>query len=347
MSPVVHDHMDGCSTKQDTITIMETAPATTETISPLGDLSRFPREIRDEIYRNVFPKRHKVLYSWSMARDDYYDEFGLSDSYLAESKMSFGPHFSISSILVLSKTIKDEAMAFLFSDRIFCFYPDVTRKDPDKSVPQHSTVDTIKQMTNIEVCYRARLMEPRHYRPAFRKRRDASPRYDSAEAGPLNLFLGNSSLRKSALIGLELDKSEIQVTAINSPLFRAMKKLTGFKTVTLRLTASPYFPPQGTNKAILKEWFDAGQWEKLYAGFEPLLSAMSKDLEPALGNSVMSEFVCEERGQRGYREIVFHPRDRLAEIPTSKKDTMSKEQAMSTDRPIGSDDTESNLGPCV
>lgn len=103
MSPVMLDHINEPSTNQDTITIIKTARTNTKTLKPLGNMSRFPREIRDEIYRHVFSNTYKAFYSSLIFRRtfDYNPEFSRRVYNKREKRTE-----SNMSILRLSKAIK-------------------------------------------------------------------------------------------------------------------------------------------------------------------------------------------------------------------------------------------------
>lgn len=108
----------------------------------------------------------------------------------------------------------------------------------------------------------------------------------------MELFLGVSIRRKSILIELILWKvSSCAIKMIESLLFVALKRLTGFKTVELRLTTYECYSPKGWKGATIRYLINDRQWEKLYAGLEIFLSAMCDALEPDLvERSAMREF---------------------------------------------------------
>ena len=59
----------------------------------------------------------------------------------------------------------------------------------------------------------------------------------SASPGPAALFMGNSVERRSALVEFRMTELPRYASElIFSPLFDALKQLTGFRTVTLRLS---------------------------------------------------------------------------------------------------------------
>ncbi len=302
------------SATQATINTMDTTPTNTTMLKPLGDLSVFPREIRDEIYRHVFPssKRYRAFYSASICRPAIRQEWVGSDL----------------SILRLSKAIKDEAISLLYSEGTFCFRDCV---NPDYiHALRHPNADVIDRMTNIELFHDA------IYVPEWEMLAATKPY--CAGAGPLEFFQGASVMRKSIHISLEIfDGAWLNYAtamAVWRP-FKVLRHLIGFQTVTLRLIAiCTSFPrPQGSAGNKLKESQPPRRWAKLYRGLDTSLSAMSKDLEPTLGNrSAMSELVPGPDGfwYSGQRHVTFHPRDHLVSISKEKKETMEMKNSKGT-----------------
>lgn len=125
----------------------------------------------------------------------------------------------------------------------------------------------------------------------------------TALPGPIALFKGNSVQRNSAFIKFKmLEWSSNTPSQIYSPLFEALKLLTGFRTVTLRLEAPPW-------------WGSRKQWAELCAGLEPLMNEITLALEPTLRTSAMGEQGLGEDWSMHFPpflQFVFHPRDHLA-----------------------------------
>lgn len=284
---------------------MKITPANTETLKPLGDLSILPREIRDEIYQHVFSKTYRAFYSASIIRPASYDMPDRSS--LTDREPWSGSNLSI---LRLSKAIKDEAMPLLYSKATFCFYESLDEHECEKFL-RRSNVDindVANRMTNTKLFLDMTFDPQRDYPWIF---------YDFAPAGPLQFFQETSITRKSILIGLTLDGPGcLAMKWKGTSLFRAIKQLSGFETVTLRLLTRSYncCPPRWEAEATLEEWENTGLWEKLYAGPKPLLAEMSDDLEFALGKrSTIGEFIVREfdPSRIGQCEITFHPKDHL------------------------------------
>lgn len=87
-----------------------------------------------------------------------------------------------------------------------------------------------------------------------------------------------------------------------SPLFDALRQLTGFETVILRLAAVvDDFGRGSTDK----------EWERMYIGFGPILKDMSMSLEPTLGKSSaksepLPEEIASSLQDSRIRDVVFH-----------------------------------------
>ena len=304
MSSLTPDHTKEGSTSQGAIVIMDKPPTSPKTLSPYGDLSIFPREIRDEIYRQVLPAKYRAFYSDSIVRPALYDTLE-----------NFLPRWIASDlcILRLSKAISDEAMSILYLEGTFYF-------PLGPSDYLHPNAAITNRMMSVHFWFNMPFD-------------DYPDRFCSPEPGPLLWFQGDTITRKSIEIVVNLYRWSGDVTELTrSPLIPSLKKLTGFETVTLGLytISDQYCPPKGTTKATKKIWSDAEEWEKLYAGFEPLFHILSKELEPSLGcSSAMSELTAGEYGLRmdGKRHIVFHPRSATSK---AKRDAANMEKSKST-----------------
>lgn len=307
------------STDEDVSTFMKTTPSNPST--PLGSFAVFPREIRDEIYRHILAKRYKAFHSPALYFSECYDEPDPFPFALAEHQKSTGSDLLV---LVLSKAIRDEAMTLFYSEGVFCFYSWNERYD--EPVSQYPNVEIMNRMMNIEVFYGHddywfQEQDP-DYESSSAIKWFTSHQYGSIAARPFDIFQGDTITRKPIVINMQLgDFGSYANLMTKSPLFGALKQPTGFKAVTLRLTAECQCEPRGTTDDTIVEWEKAGQSEKLFAGFEPVLSAMSEALEPALGNSVMSRLVYEKDAEVGHRQITFHPQDHVAAICRTQMST--------------------------
>ena len=290
---------------ESTVTIMKEALNTTQTVKSLGALSFFPREIRDEVYRHCLPKKR---YCWDSVLDcaSLYDPndpvvYGTMRYRRLHSKCKEWTKSNLS-ILSLSKDIKEEAMVWLYLNGTFCLYYNLNLMRAEQ-VPQHPGTNN---MTNFEISYGAAI-DPEM----------GSKSYGWMDGGPLHLFGGDTVTRKSILVVLRLCEWWRYAAIMTvSPLLDALKQLTGFETVTLRLAFVEF-----------GKWPNTDEWRMLYTGFGSVLEDMSMALEPTLGkSSAMSEHLPEEIGpslhksRKGIREVVFHPRNHRAAISKAKKD---------------------------
>ena len=215
-------------------------------------------------------------------------------------------------------------MPLLYSTAIFCFSFNV-RPYYFSNTPPPGNVDITNRMTNIAIsCDVGRASEIEGIPDVALGW--SSLRYPSARAGPLAFFQGVSITRQSILVELRLWEWSIYVASLTvSPFFETLKQLTGFKTVTLRLTAmgDHYYPAEETSEATIQEWLEAREWMKLFEGFGPLLCAMSNALELALGNKSTMELLvtkADDLSWHGQCETIFHPQAHLA--ATSKTTNM-------------------------
>ena len=319
------------------------------TLKPLGKLSRFPLELRHEIYRYVLSGTYKAHYSASVIRPTFYDRHDSHSLYRAEHDRDERTAASLS-ILRLSKAFKEEAMPFLYSEGTFSFRYDFR---PDQYfVPVHPDINITNLMANVHIYCAAELDSEYEYRPRLAPW-PIKREYAGARAGPLTSFLRASRTKISICIeigqwGYPIDAANI----IGSPLFTALKQLTGFKTVILKVwgRGSNCYPPRGKGReTMIKNWQSFKLWEwrrNPYAGIEPLARVMSATLEPRLGKSSMItepdtepdiyQVGVEDDDHFGqqpeHRCIIFHPRDHLAAIAKAKRDMIHMQQSMSSMR---------------
>lgn len=125
MSLVNSEYTNKRSADQSTAAKMNTTSANTKASNPLGDLYHFPREIRDVIYRNVFPQ-YRVIYQPSGIKPYVMKQIGLE-------RFHDSGHFDWTpcklSVLRLSKAIKSEAMPIFYSKLTLRLLPRVRRRE--------------------------------------------------------------------------------------------------------------------------------------------------------------------------------------------------------------------------
>ena len=293
------------------------------TPKPLGDFHLFPREVRDEIYQHIFSEMYEAFYSSSIVKPAFYDRS--DDHWLLLIKRDREERTgSDLSILRLQKAITKEAMQLLYSEATFYSCYNV-RPDYFPHSPQPGNVDITERTTYIAISCDIGCASEMDSMPGVTLGW-SSMSYPSARAGPLTFFQRISITKESILVNFKLYKWSIYTAGLTvSPLFEALKQLTGFKTVTLRLTfmSDHYYPAQETSEAAIQELLEARQSEKLYGGFGPLLSAMNDALEPALGTKGVMELLVSAGDGLSWRHrqcvTTFHPQAHLAAISKTTK----------------------------
>ena len=290
---------------------------------PLGDLSLFPREIRDEIYRHIFSKTYMAFYSSSIVKPAFYNK---SNDY-ALSLIERDREERIAadlSVLRVQKAITNEAMLLLYSETTFGFCYASSWYPGSSVLPLDADINIINRMTNIAISCNLGYTLVVDLEPCIAPGW-SSIGYSFIPAGPLEFFQGVSITRESILLDLRLYERMIDAdnstrsSFFESPFFEALKQLTGFKNVTLRFRAESYryFPAQETDEATIQQWLEAQEWEKLYAGLRRLLCGMSNVLEPTLGNRFATELLVSEADDLSWHaqcHTVFHPQAHLAAV---------------------------------
>ena len=149
-----------------------------------------------------------------------------------------------------------------------------------------------------------------------------------ANAGPINLFRDSDVPRDNIRIELRYC-TESTTKIISSPLFDAMKEFTSFQNVVLELTDSCYVDEFALEDVV--GFFACGGGEKVYGKFGILLKAMSQELEPSLGPSVMKSGTSRYCEPHGSRRITFHPRYYLAKSKATAENTPSTDDGLSAE----------------
>ena len=122
-------------------------------------------------------------------------------------------------------------------------------------------------------------------------------------AEPLSFFAGTEVLRKSCAIELQ-NLTPKAMLILESPFIDALDNLTGFKTVTLKLTT--FYDEWCPEDAV---WYvDGGpSCTDQAAGFWMIVDEMKSTLEQSLGPSVIIE--ANGEGSILGWELTFHPQD--------------------------------------
>ena len=298
---------------------MKPAHANTGAPEPLGNLSIFPREVRDEVYRHVFPTGNIAFYLPLYEAPAFYVKLDRSLGYL-----TFESWTKVKlSLLCLSMTFRDEAMSYLYSKGIFCFnYSFLRDQDPNVDI------NIINRVSKVEILYDVMLDKDSDiagFDVNMVLLDDSTP----ARAGALSFLQGASIARKSVSIGLRVDyplcqgrEMPISAKMTKSPLLEALKQFTGFETVTLTLLY---------DEMIVRPEAHAGD---CCMSFEPFFSVIRKTLEPTLGNSSAisgTTRIGRYKTMSERRHITSHPRDHLAALANANNDAVDVEQPMSID----------------
>ena len=117
-----------------------------------------------------------------------------------------------------------------------------------------------------------------------------------SNAKPLSFFAGTEVLRKSCVVELR-DIGPKAMLKFESPFFNALEKLTGFKTVTIKLTT--FY--DGWRSKDAATYLGGGQ----AAGIWMIVDEMKHRLELSLGPSLISQ-ANGEISNLGW-ELTFHP----------------------------------------
>lgn len=184
--------------------------------TPLGTLSILPREVRDEIYRHVCG--HK---------------------YYLTSPFDPGPYFKwrTNDLATLptvapSKIICQEFLAALFAETIFgihdtaCIGNKPWRRDE---------IPFIDQVQNIVYSRSLIARSDEEYEEKGLVPYWENEKLSNLYAGTVAFFTGTEVLRKSCVIELS-GLGPKAMLIFKSPFIDALERLTGFKTVTLKLT---------------------------------------------------------------------------------------------------------------
>lgn len=259
-------------------------PAST-TPTPLGTLSVLPRELRDEIYSHVCEREY---------------EFGRFSDRLHRKWHSNGN--TDLPMLTLSKTIREELLAVLHAEAVFSIRS--ARYFQNKAWTRNDIpfIDHIQRVgLSTAVC----ALSDEHCNESMLDLREANEQLSKMRAEPTSFFAGTEVPRKTCVIEFILCTPKTMLI-LQSPLFDAIKHLTGFKTVTLKISSiREHWGPQD---ALIYIGEDTSFMDHA-VGFAAIIDAIGSALEPSLGPNVISEAIVLQG--IGWK-ITFHPRDYLS-----------------------------------
>ena len=268
--------------------------STSNKFSPLGDLSKFPREIRDEIYKAVLPKKGARLQLFCKSPPEEYDG---------------QPH--VFQILQISRRIRREALEVLGNDIRF-FVDCETFRHPFESVPLKDFISNIELVFDVEG-WNTCVMVNRPYGETC----TINPRVYMA----LDSFNGTQILRNTCVITF---KGCVLLLHILFDVLLHLRYLTGFRMVTLDINKTPV-PSGGLGPTSRNHTsYD----------FAGLIARKSGILKRTLGPAKYGELTDDrpysiERGF-GHQTVIFHPREFLAQKQrghNSKADEMDSKLA--------------------
>ena len=245
--------------------------------TPAGNLGVLPREIRDEIYGYMLCLNRGN--NWHRESDVYIPPRSLF------GKVCFQLGKRVDRrVLYISKGVRQEAIEVLCSQGVFAleplpnFPPEISIVDPIMNVRMGSRLTREQELMGIL------------------------------------LFVGTQVLRKAFAMRIDFIHGK-EVRAMRPPLIERLKQLIGFKTVTFQIYPHMVPPkrylmkrrdPNGVPNCCLDADSDTG--------FNALVAAFRRELEPALGPSTEESLITGDNKLATHHDIavIFHPRDYLS-----------------------------------
>ncbi|KAF6239879.1 hypothetical protein HO173_002426 [Letharia columbiana] len=205
-------------------------------------------------------------------------------------------------MLTLSKTIREELLAVLHAEAVFSIRS--ARYFQNKAWTRNDIpfIDHIQRVgLSTAVC----ALSDEHCNESMLDPREANEQLSKMRAEPTSFFTGTEVPRKTCVIEFILCTPKTMLI-LQSPLFDAIKHLTGFKTVTLKISSiREHWGPQD---ALIYIGEDPSFMDHA-VGFAAIIDAIGSALEPSLGPNVISEAIVLQG--IGWK-ITFHPRDYLS-----------------------------------
>ncbi|CAF9925720.1 hypothetical protein IMSHALPRED_006766 [Imshaugia aleurites] len=283
----------------------------------LGTLSILPRELRDQIYSYI-------------CSDDYYYVHH-SGKWVTQTDFR-STHLALT-MRNLSSVIRQEYLSqviFHISDhpgeldgrRLWV----PSKKDwPRNSIP---FIDLIQKVESSLTFYLVRQLNDSAHVVDDCK---VNEQFSNMRAEPVSFFAGTDILRQTCVITLYGCTSKTGLI-LRSPFFRAIRHLTGFKRVTLKLLSDRSTWSQEKREIYLgREPPRTGY----AAGLRAFAETMSSVLEPSLGPSVISDI--SPRWSLDIWKITFHPRDYISEKNTEAKSAVQVEELAAVLSTVGKD----------
>ena len=264
-------------------------PTASNAPTPLGTLSTLPRELRDEIYRHVHD--HEYYTSDCMGEDCH--------KWCSQNGESLGLP-----MMTLSKAIRQEFLAVFFGEAVFVLE---NVEHAGGTIWIRELIPCIDQILNVR--YVASLfllgrMSTYKISRIFRDSRLVKKVMSKSSAKPVEFFTGTEVLRNSCSIELRSGTPTV-MPVFQSPLIMAIKGLTGFKIVTLKLTSDAWRWSRDEARIVNGGNLSDADYAEEFRG---MANAFRSALEPSLGPSIISEDC--DKGLAW--ELTFRPRDYVA-----------------------------------
>ena len=257
--------------------------------TPLGTLSTLPRELRDEIYGHV--NDHEYYTSDSMREN--------CGKWRSRKDKSLGLP-----MMMLSKAIRQEFLAVLCGKAVFM----LENADRAGGTPwERKRIPFVDHILNVR--YVALLVHPSmpfsELSRILRDPRIAKKFLSERSAKPVEFFTGTEVLRNNCSIELHSVIRTV-IPVLQSPLMVAIKGLTGFKILTLKLRLEAW---NWSRNDVLIFYEENQSYADQIVGLRDTANAFRSALEPSLGPTIFSENY--DNGIASMK-FTFHPRDYVA-----------------------------------
>ena len=265
-------------------------PTASDAPTPLGTLSILPRELRDEIYRHVHD--HEYYTSNFMGEN--------CGKWRSRNDESLGLP-----MMTLSKSIRQEFLAVLCGKAVFVL--DSTGR-AGETTWERKRIPFVDQILNVR--YIASLIHPSmpfsELSRILRDPRIAKKFLSERSAKPVEFFTGTEVLRNNCSIELH-SVTRTVIPVLQSPLIVAIKGLTGFKILTLKLRLDAW---NWSRNDVLIFYEENQSYADQIVGLRGTANAFRSALEPSLGPTIISENY--DKGIASF-DFTFHPRDYVAD----------------------------------
>ena len=221
----------------------------------LGTLSILPRELRDEIYRYLIRTKYYIDNRPFQPRD----EGG-----------------AIKVMLNMSKSIRQEILAVIAAEASF----ELLDASPGE----------MERWTREDILFIDQIQKIEYNKHTFMLRGQDWRDRSLLAAGPISPFVGQDVRRTSCVIKLGPLTPEA-VSILESPFFKAIADLRGFKNVVLCLWAYPWdWCPE-----YVMKYLGGASYTDNASSFKKFVDRLSSTLEPSLGPGVISEAEVDDR----------------------------------------------------